>query len=84
MSPSAKKTWDAVSEEAHGVAEVAREKIGDVRDKVGEYYEEGLAAARRWEEDLERGVRQHPVRALLIAAGIAGAAGLLIGAMIRR
>ena len=84
MKTSTKQTWDTVSEEAQGIADTAREKIGEVRDKLGEYYEEGVAAARRWEADLEGGVRRHPMRALLIAAGIAGAAGLLIGAMIRR
>ncbi|HVR73938.1 MAG TPA: hypothetical protein VMT52_06375 [Planctomycetota bacterium] len=66
------------------LAETAKEKLGEVRDAVEGYYEKGVQKAKDFEEDLETRIRDNPIRAVLIAAGIAAGAGLLIGCLLRR
>jgi ElaB/YqjD/DUF883 family membrane-anchored ribosome-binding protein len=69
---------------AREVAQAAREKLNEVREAAGEYYEQGIQKARELEESLESRIRENPFRAVLIAAGVAAGAGLIIGLWIRR
>ena len=70
---------------------VATEQMGQIRDQANQYYEQGRDMAQQyyeqgrqraqeWEQGLEDYVRQQPVKAVLMAAGI----GLVVGFIWRR
>ncbi|MGH7175872.1 MAG: DUF883 family protein [Tepidisphaeraceae bacterium] len=52
-------------------------KFEEVKDRAGEYFEQGRRRAREWEENLEQYVQDQPVRAILMAAGIGFVIGML-------
>ena len=59
-----------------GVAmESAQEKVGELRAASSEYYKQGREKAHQMERILERHIREHPLTAIAIAAGV----GLLLG-----
>lgn len=70
---------DRASEQSEHMKDTARTKMGEIRDRLGEYYEEGVSRARTLESDLEGAIRRKPVQSILIAAGVAAGIGLLIG-----
>ena len=59
--------------------EKTAEKLGEMRDRIGEYTQETLETARRLEARFEDVVRERPLTSLLIAAGVSAAVGALIG-----
>ena len=65
-----------------GVAtkEVAREKFAEWRTDASTLYRKGREKAQKFEQSVEGSIREHPVRAVLIAAGV----GLLVGYLLRR
>ena len=77
-------TIEEAAGKASQLAAGAREKLGEVREKVGEYYDHGMEKARELGHGLEDSIRENPVRALLISAAIATGAGFLIGWLVRR
>jgi ElaB/YqjD/DUF883 family membrane-anchored ribosome-binding protein len=50
------------------------------KEVVAEYYEEGRNQVLAWQQQLEHQVREKPLQALLVAAGV----GLLCGLLRRR
>jgi len=67
----------ALADEAAGLLEHARERAGALTQRVKE-------GARQKEEQFEGYVREHPVKSVLVAAGIGAGVGLLIGALVAR
>src|SRR5690606_10284111 len=59
--------------------EEARDRYGEMRERISHMYDEGISRARTLEKDLEEAVRRNPVQSILIAAGIAAGIGLLVG-----
>lgn len=70
---TARKTYDAAREKAQQV-------MGQVRDRAGAYYQQGREKAADYEQRVEEMVREQPMKAVLIAAGV----GLLLGVLLRR
>jgi ElaB/YqjD/DUF883 family membrane-anchored ribosome-binding protein len=60
---------------ASRVKEVAKEKLQQAEDKATELYEQGVKKTRAVLNDFEGVIRNHPVPAVLVAAGV----GLLFG-----
>jgi len=58
----------------------AQELITQGKEVVAEYYEEGRNQVLAWQQQLEHQVREKPLQALLVAAGV----GLLFGLFRRR
>lgn len=55
--------------------EAAQEKIGQLGDKVSEYYDQGREKAQRAQLSVEEYITEQPLKSILIAAGV----GLLLG-----
>ena len=70
------------SESALGGA--AMDKLHEVQEAAAGICEKGLAEARDLESKVEHYVSRRPISSLLIAAGVALGAGLLIGTLIKR
>ena len=62
------------------VRDQAREKYEEFSGQAKEYYEKGRQAASEWEENLETYVKEQPLKALMIAAGV----GVLLGILWKR
>jgi len=62
------------------VRDAATEHYQAARDAASEYYQAGKDKAAQWEEGIEEYVRQQPVKALVIAAGV----GVLLGIIWKR
>ena len=71
---------DSAVEMGHNISDAAREKYGEVRDQASQYYKMGRDKASELEDGVETFIKEKPVQALLIAAGV----GLLVGLMWRR
>jgi ElaB/YqjD/DUF883 family membrane-anchored ribosome-binding protein len=69
-----------IKQAATEVKQNIRELGGQLRDQAQDYYEQGRQQAREWEQGLESYVREKPIRALAIAAGI----GVLLGILWKR
>lgn len=78
------KAQSALEEGATALGEAVREKLHDVQEATGEYYEKGVAKARELESVIESYVRGKPIQSVLIAAGVFLGAGLLIGALVKK
>jgi ElaB/YqjD/DUF883 family membrane-anchored ribosome-binding protein len=70
----------AASEQVNQLKESASEYYQQGREKAAEYYEQGRQKAMELEENLENYVREQPLKAVMIAAGV----GLLLGILWRR
>ena len=70
----------AASEQFNQIKESAGEYYQQGREKAQEYYEQGRQKAIELEENLENYVREQPLKAVMIAAGV----GLLLGILWRR
>ena len=71
----------SVAQEQMGqIREQATQYYDQSRDMAQQYYEEGRQRAMEWEQGLEDYVRQQPVKAVLMAAGV----GLVLGFLWRR
>lgn len=64
--------------------EKAKGKVNDMREKVDEYYHQGLEKAGEAKKQLERYVQDRPMQSILIASCIALGAGFLIASLVRR
>ena len=70
----------AASEQFNQIKDSASEYYQQGREKAQEYYEQGRQKAIEMEENLENYVREQPLKAVMIAAGV----GLLLGILWRR
>ena len=55
--------------------DAANEQLGQMRDYASEYYEQGRGKAHQMKRGFEQFIMDHPLKSLLIAAGV----GLLFG-----
>jgi ElaB/YqjD/DUF883 family membrane-anchored ribosome-binding protein len=62
------------------LGDVAREQYENVKEQASQYYKRGRKRAADVEEGFEDYIREKPIHAILVAAGI----GLLVGMMWRR
>jgi ElaB/YqjD/DUF883 family membrane-anchored ribosome-binding protein len=60
--------------------DAAQQVVGQVRDRATEYLEQGKAKAADMRVRVEDTVRDHPIKTILVAAGV----GVLIGMLLRR
>jgi ElaB/YqjD/DUF883 family membrane-anchored ribosome-binding protein len=74
---------DELKREGGMLGEAAMDKVHEVRDAAAGLCEKGLSEAHELESRVERYVSRKPISSLLIAAGVALGAGLLIGALIK-
>ena len=71
---------DQASQQFGQVRDQASQYYEQGRDRAVEYYEQGRQRAMEMEQNLENYIREQPVKAVLIAAGI----GCLLGFIWRR
>ena len=62
------------------IRDQVQERMVQGKEVAAEYYEEGLNQVLAWQQQLENQVREKPLQALLMAAGV----GLLLGLLRRR
>jgi ElaB/YqjD/DUF883 family membrane-anchored ribosome-binding protein len=63
-------------QDLRGIAgDAAREKLGRLRENASECYEEGRERVHQAERTFERFIQEHPLKSILIAAGV----GLVLG-----
>lgn len=67
----------AATQKYEELRNAATEKYEQFRDTAKEYYEHGRERATEWEHGIEDYVREKPVQALLMAAGVGVILGLL-------
>ena len=60
--------------------ELANDAVGILRDNASEYYQQGVKKAQSLEKNLETKIKENPLQALLIAAGV----GFVLGAIWKR
>ncbi len=60
--------------------EVMGDTVGMIRDNASEYYQQGMKKAQSLEKSLETKIKENPLQALLIAAGV----GFVLGAVWKR
>ena len=80
IKDKASEMVDSVRDTASQMRDTASEQYQAAKETATEYYQAGREKAVEWEEQLENYVREQPVKALLIAAGV----GAIIGAIWKR
>jgi ElaB/YqjD/DUF883 family membrane-anchored ribosome-binding protein len=67
----------AVQAAAESAAGAVREKAQRVKEVAAHKLEQGWEHVKSWEQSLEGQIERHPMRSVLIAAGVGFAVGLL-------
>ena len=80
LKKTATDIGENVREMGGEIGDLAREKYSDFRDQASDLYRKGRKKASELEEGIEGYIKEQPVKALLIAAGV----GLLVGLLRRR
>src|ERR1700712_5199443 len=80
LKDKASEVVSGIKDMGSNVRDAATEKYGELRDTATEYYQSGRERAVQWESQLEDYVREQPVKALLMAAGV----GVLLGVLWKR
>jgi ElaB/YqjD/DUF883 family membrane-anchored ribosome-binding protein len=60
--------------------DMASERYNQLRDQAQNYYDQGRQRATEWEQGVESYVKEKPLQAVLIAAGV----GVLLGLLWKR
>lgn len=71
---------DVAAEKYQQVRDQASEKYSELREQAANCYEKGRQRATEWEQSLETYVREKPIQAILMAAGV----GVLLGILWKR
>lgn len=69
-----------IRDTASQLKDQAAEQFQSARETAAEYYQQGREKASQWEEEVETFVRDQPLKALAIAAGV----GLVLGVIWKR
>jgi len=80
MSSTSQNDKEGVGQATATAARVAQEQFEDLRHKATEYYEQGRERVQQLGSDLGQRIRERPLEAILIAAGV----GFLLGAIWHR
>jgi len=79
-----RETASAIGHDVQELGRVTKDLAGDtinkIRDNAGEYYQQGLKKAQGFEKDMEGRIKENPLQAILIAAGV----GFVLGALWKR
>jgi ElaB/YqjD/DUF883 family membrane-anchored ribosome-binding protein len=77
-------TAAAIGHDVQELGRVTKNLAGDtvsaIRENASEYYQQGIKKAKGLEKDLETKIKENPLQALLIAAGV----GFVLGALWKR
>ena len=74
---AASQLRDKAAELTGTLRDAATEQYENLRGSAEEYYDQGRQKAQEWQHGLEEYVKEQPVKALLIAAGV----GVLLGVL---
>ena len=77
-------TIGTAKQKAENVLDRSKDALHDMKDKLGEYYEEGKQRAIHAERSVESLIRDKPMQSVLIVAGVAAGLGLIAGCLMRR
>lgn len=80
VGESVSQVGQNIREMGSQVRDMATEKYNDLRDQAVNYYEQGRDRATEWEQNVEGYVREKPLQAVMIAAGV----GVLLGLLWKR
>ena len=80
LQDRAQKMGQQVQGAAEDVRRAARDGMNQAREAAGEYMEQGRQRAVALEHTLETQIRQQPLQAMLVAAGV----GFLLGVVCLR
>lgn len=80
LREKATEVLHAVREMGSDAKKMAQERVAKLRGSASEYLQQGRTKAESLEKSFEDGIRQKPVRSILIAAGL----GFVLGVFLRR
>ena len=73
-----------MTEGAQVMKEALGERVGELRDSSKGMLHKGKERLQQWENNMEDKVREHPMRSVLIAAGVGAAVGLVLGVVLAK
>lgn len=73
-----------MTEGAQIMKEALGERVGELRDSSKGVLNRGKERLQQWENNMEDKVREHPMRSVLIAAGVGAAVGLVLGVVLAK
>ena len=80
LKSSASAIGHDVQDLGRATKNMAENAVNLLKNNASDYYQQGLKKAQNIEQTLESRIKENPLQALLIAAGV----GLIIGACIAR
>jgi ElaB/YqjD/DUF883 family membrane-anchored ribosome-binding protein len=75
LCEQAREVTQELQEMGNTASDAVRENLGKLQDEVSEYYEQGRDQACQAEHTFEQYIKDHPLRSILIAAGV----GMFLG-----
>jgi ElaB/YqjD/DUF883 family membrane-anchored ribosome-binding protein len=77
-----RQTQEDLQADLHAVgtaaSDLAQEKLEEARAVANEYYEQGRECVAEYSKSIETQIRENPLRALMIAAGVGVLAGFIL------
>lgn len=84
MTQHAGTTTDKIFTPARAAAEAVEERVGEIRERAEGLYRQSKRKAIELEGEFEDYVKVHPVKSVLVAAGVGAGVGLLLGMLLAR
>ena len=75
LCEQAREVTQELQEMGNTASDAVRENLGKLQDEVSEYYEQGRDQACQAEHTFEQYIKDHPLKSILIAAGV----GMFLG-----
>jgi ElaB/YqjD/DUF883 family membrane-anchored ribosome-binding protein len=75
LCEQAREVTQEIQEMGNTASDAVRENLGKLQDEVSEYYEQGRDQACQAEQTFEQYIKDHPLKSILIAAGV----GMILG-----